>query len=136
MGSLMSGWDSKSGKYKRNRSLTKEGIDFYWKSKKKIEEEHLNSIPIPSPTNQVIMEVGLESGLQRSSSLPAGTKTKDMKNEQSLEEFIKKNGWWKRSNWAFLNEPPVLEQASNTYAAQFHIAKSKPNNNTGISASH
>ncbi|XP_065846987.1 uncharacterized protein [Euphorbia lathyris] len=137
MGSLMSGWDShildsKSAKYKRNHSLTKEGIESYWKSKKKIEEENLRSISFPSHTNQEMKDVE-EFGLERSSSLPE-IKTEDIKTEKSLEDFIKKNGWWKGSNWAFLNEPPVLEQTSNTYAAQFHIANSKPNNNTGISA--
>lgn len=29
---------------------------------------------------------------------------------------------WTRSNWAFLNEPPPSEGASNTYVTQFHVA--------------
>lgn len=33
---------------KRNRSLTKEEIDAYWRSKKKTEEEHLKAISSPS----------------------------------------------------------------------------------------
>ncbi|KAB1220648.1 hypothetical protein CJ030_MR3G009402 [Morella rubra] len=33
----------------------------------------------------------------------------EMESEASLEKLITKNGWWTRSNWAFLNEPPVSE---------------------------
>ncbi|KAJ4842077.1 hypothetical protein Tsubulata_009426 [Turnera subulata] len=56
--------------------------------------------------------------LLRSSSLPlAQTRTGFMDKETgaSLEEIIKKNGWWTRSNWAFLYEPPALDRPSNTY---------------------
>ncbi|EEF52594.1 uncharacterized protein LOC8288949 [Ricinus communis] len=137
MGSLMAGWDSpvldpKSVKYKKNWSFTKEEIEAYWKLKKKTEEEHLKAISTPSEddTNYDDND-GIK--LKRSSSLPeARTKEK----EKSLEKLITENGWWTRSNWAFLNEPPVLDRSSNTYASQFHIANfpaSKPNNNTGIS---
>ncbi|KAG4997001.1 hypothetical protein JHK85_028440 [Glycine max] len=27
--------------------------------------------------------------------------------------------WWTKSSWAFLNEPPVIEPASNKYGSQF-----------------
>ncbi|KAJ9166072.1 hypothetical protein P3X46_020871 [Hevea brasiliensis] len=145
MGSLMAGWDSpvldhKSVKYKRNWSFTKEEIDAYWKLKKKTEEEHLKAISTPSESiNQdgTYDDYGVK--LQRSSSLPEAKRKESlmgMETDKSLEEVIKKNGWWKRSNWAFLNEPPVLERSSNTYAAQFHIANlaDSKHNNTGISA--
>ncbi|KAJ4842074.1 hypothetical protein Tsubulata_009419 [Turnera subulata] len=128
MGSLMAGWDSpvpdhKSGKYKKNWSFTKGEIEAYWKLKKKIEEEHLSAISSGSDT----VEEGDTDGasLLRSSSLPlAQTRTGFMDKETgaSLEELIKKNGWWTRSNWAFLNEPPALDRPSNTYSSQFHIA--------------
>lgn len=42
-----------SATLKRNRSLTKDEIDAYWKSKKKIEEEHLRAISNLSETIQV-----------------------------------------------------------------------------------
>ncbi|KDP38523.1 hypothetical protein JCGZ_04448 [Jatropha curcas] len=143
MGSLMAGWDSpvpdpKSVKYKKNWSFTKEEIEAYWKSKKKIEEEHLKAISSPSG-ERTHQDDKFGMKIQRSSSLP-GTKTKegliDMETEKSLEEFIKKNGWWTRSNWAFLNEPPVLENSSYNYVPQFHIANlaTSKDNNTGISA--
>lgn len=41
-----------------------------------------------------------------------------------LEKLLQKTGWWTRSNWAYLNEPPVIgpEGASHKFAAQFHVA--------------
>lgn len=44
---------------------------------------------------------------------------------------------WTKSNWAFLNEPPVMETSSNKYVSQFHVANSgssKQNPGHGISA--
>lgn len=29
---------------------------------------------------------------------------------------------WRRSNWAFLNEPPETEGSGNSYVSQFHVA--------------
>ncbi|EOY14796.1 DNA polymerase epsilon catalytic subunit A, putative [Theobroma cacao] len=146
MGSLMSGWDSpvsdpKSVIRKRNRSLTKEEIDAYWRSKKKTEEEHLKAISSASDSCSQL-EIPFEKyGRQymRSSSMPLpNTKQSflDTDTETSLENIIKKNGWWTRSNWAFLNEPPVLERPTNSYTSQYHIANlaaSKLNTNAGIS---
>ncbi|KAJ9186563.1 hypothetical protein P3X46_002120 [Hevea brasiliensis] len=111
MGSLMVGWDSpvpdpKSLKYRKNWPFTKGEIDAYWKLKKKIEEEHLRAIQI-----KLLPEANTMGSLM------------DVETGKSLEELIKKNGWCSRSNWEFLNEPPVLERSSNTYTAQFHIAK-------------
>ncbi|KAF7829654.1 uncharacterized protein G2W53_011987 [Senna tora] len=151
MGSLMAGWqsptiDPKSATLKRNRSLTKEEIDAYWRSKKEIEEEHLRAISNLAETiNKVRLsskyEV-VENKLQKSSSMPL-TRIKelafdgDRDADTSLEQLIKKNGWWTKSNWAFLNEPPVIEVASNKYTSQFHVANlaaPKFNPNHGISA--
>ncbi|OMO75102.1 hypothetical protein COLO4_26289 [Corchorus olitorius] len=148
MGSLMAGWDSPvesdpiSVIRKRNRSLTKEEIEAYWKSKKQTEEEHLKAISSPSSdhSSNQLETLFEEQGMKytRSSSLP-NTKQGflDMDSETNLENIIKKNGWWTRSNWAFLNEPPVLERPTNSYKAQFHIANlgaSKLNRDSGISA--
>ncbi|KAF5740779.1 hypothetical protein HS088_TW11G00857 [Tripterygium wilfordii] len=140
MGSLMAGWDSPANdpklvKYRRNKSCTKENIESYWRSKKQVEEEHLKAIsssPSASGGGQKELTVGdYEAKFQRSSSLPPSTNKKedfmDMRSsETTLEDIIKKNGWWRRSNLAFLNEPPVLERASNTYVSQFHIASIGP----------
>ncbi|KAL5126880.1 hypothetical protein HKD37_14G039406 [Glycine soja] len=128
MGSLMAGWDSthidpQSATLKRNRSLTKDEIDAYWKSKKKIEEEHLRAISNLSETIQASKSTEPEKKLQKSMTMPV-TRARDYLNmdiDTSLEHLIKKNGWWTKSSWAFLNEPPVTEAASNKYKSQFHV---------------
>ncbi|XWS21044.1 hypothetical protein CRYUN_Cryun30bG0021400 [Craigia yunnanensis] len=146
MGSLMAGWDSPvsdptSVIRKRNRSLTKEEIEAYWRSKKKTEEEHLKAISSPSDSCSRLETPFEECGRKymRSSSMPLPNTKQgflDMVAETSLDN-IKKNGWWTRSNWAFLNEPPVLDRPNNSYKPQFHIANlaaSKLNTNAGIGA--
>ncbi|MED6118409.1 hypothetical protein PIB30_002115 [Stylosanthes scabra] len=117
MGSLMAGWDSptldpKSETRKRNKSLTKEEISAYWRTKKKIEQEHLTSV------------LSVKKAMD-----------KDDVTTLDLEHHINKNDcdWWTKSSWAFLNEPPEMEPASkNKYASQFHVANLGSSN--GISA--
>ncbi|XP_004499169.1 uncharacterized protein [Cicer arietinum] len=130
MGSLMAGWgsssiDPKSATLKRNRSLTKDEIDAYWKSKKKTEEEHLRAISNMSETIQASKYNDPEKKLEKSMTMPVAH-VKDSFNmnllDTSLEQLIKKNDWWTKSSWAFLNEPPMIEAAPNKYAAQFHVA--------------
>ncbi|KAL5072039.1 hypothetical protein RYX36_022926 [Vicia faba] len=135
MGSLMAGWgsssiDPKSATLKRNLSLTKNEIDAYWKSKKKIEEEHFRAISNLSETiDQVSKDNDPEKKLQKSMTMPV-TNIRDSFNmnilDTNLEQLINKNGWWTKSSWAFLNEPPLMEAASNKYAAQFHVANLGP----------
>ncbi|KAL9394972.1 hypothetical protein Peur_014257 [Populus x canadensis] len=145
MGSLMAGWDSpvpdpRSMKYKRNRSLTRGEIDAYWRLKKRTEEDHLKAISGLSSSSHedgADEDHGIE--FQRSSSLPAATTKEgfmDMETDQaSLEQLIKKNGWWASSNWAFLNEPPVLERSSSNHTPHFHVASlATSKSNTGINA--
>ncbi|XP_042495204.1 uncharacterized protein LOC122074459 [Macadamia integrifolia] len=136
MGSLMAGWDSpvpdlKSAKYLRNRSFTKEEIEAYWRSKKTTEEEHLRST-LSSLQETTHQESGQkESGvrLERSNSLPLTDMRKGdltsmvSETDPDDEKIIKNNAWWTRSNFAFLNEPPVIvtEGPSYKYASQYHL---------------
>ncbi|XP_061356436.1 uncharacterized protein LOC133300865 [Gastrolobium bilobum] len=130
MGSLMAGWDShvldpKSETLERNRSLTKEEISAFWRAKKEIEEEHLKAVSKVSETIQT-SKCEVSNKLHKSSMVHlARTKeeSKGMEVDASLEHLIKKNDWWTKSSWAFLNEPPVTEAAFNKYASQFHVAK-------------
>ncbi|KAB5557598.1 hypothetical protein DKX38_008507 [Salix brachista] len=130
MGSLMAGWDSpvpdpRSVKYRRNRSLTRGEIDAYWRSKKKTEDDHLRAISSLSSSGQDGADEDHGMKFQRSTSMPAASTREafmDMEAGAGLEQLIKKNGWWISSNWAFLNEPPVLERSSNNYTPQFHVA--------------
>ncbi|CAN1126994.1 hypothetical protein LINPERHAP1_LOCUS34487 [Linum perenne] len=144
MGSLMAGWNStisdpNSAKYKRNMSLTKEEIDAFWNLKKKVHEEHLQAV---SPRSQdgsgssASWATDQEEAVVKGN-LPTAVGSSDSENLEKLIMMKKKKeaaGWWKRSNSAFLNEPPVMEQASTkSYAAQFHVATADANANTRIS---
>ncbi|GAB4852067.1 hypothetical protein Ancab_016258 [Ancistrocladus abbreviatus] len=148
MGSLMAGWDShvqdpKALKYMRNKSLTKEEIEAYWKSKKKTEEEHLKAISstttsVSNTTNstaevRIIAEESADKqlGYRRTNSLPVVNISKghlEKESDADLEKLLKKNCWWTSSNWAFLNEPPVIATAGDgrgyKYASQHQVASS------------
>lgn len=125
----MAGWDSPATdpqevSHRRNKSLTKEEIEAFWKTKKQVHEEHLRAILRPYESyEEKKMEYG--GNLQRSASMPPSNTKKgllsDMESETKLEK-PKKNAWWRRSNWAFLNEPPETEGSGNSYVSQFHVA--------------
>ncbi|KAI0523980.1 hypothetical protein KFK09_003344 [Dendrobium nobile] len=129
MGSLMAGWSSPrkditSEKLQRNKSLTKEEIESYWKSKKRAEEDHLSAIADCQNENQNI-NGGLADRFQRSISFPFADRKRNYGDANIFDDELKKsNCWWTRSNWAFLNEPPVtaMEGPSYKYAAQYHVA--------------
>ncbi|XP_031475135.2 uncharacterized protein LOC116247236 [Nymphaea colorata] len=118
MGSLMAGWDSsahhdpKAASYKRNRSFTKGEIEAYWKSKKKTEEDHLRAISrSQSETLEATSKKGAAATFQRSSTFPITKRMQDLLKSEPLpgmEDLTKQSGWWTRSCWAFLNEPPVI----------------------------
>ncbi|KAL5713422.1 hypothetical protein ACHQM5_015496 [Ranunculus cassubicifolius] len=149
MGSLMAGWssatpDSKSVLYERNKSFTKEEIEAYWRTRGKGDGEYLRVASLSrSPESTSQDNVGKESGgkLQRSNSLPVTDRRGNFLNidsETALNKLLKKNDWWTRSNFAFLNEPPVIEAEgpSYKYASQYHVtdfSSSRPTTLHGIS---
>ncbi|KHN45861.1 hypothetical protein glysoja_023084 [Glycine soja] len=144
MGSLMAGWDSlildpESATIERNRSLTKEEINAYWRVKKETELEHLRAMSKLSETIQARKFEDSENSHKSSTVTLASIKESlgmDV-DQKSLEQLIKKNGWWTKSSWAFLNGLPVIEAASNKYASQFHVANlgsTKLNPGDGINA--
>ncbi|KAI4388443.1 hypothetical protein MLD38_000767 [Melastoma candidum] len=112
MGSLMAGWDSpfqdpKHVAYQRNRSFTKEAVDAYRRRKERSESDN--------------------DKYRRSSSVPPYSSAKEeavLEIEAEVAWGKVVDGWWRRSNLAFLNEPPVLEGGSSndTYVSQYHIA--------------
>ncbi|XP_030447123.1 uncharacterized protein LOC115670063 [Syzygium oleosum] len=120
MGSLMAGWDSpvldaKRVAYQRNRSFTKEEIEAYRRSEKVKAEEELHKAPSDGAREMVLEERARK--YERSVSLPA-----ELEAGTTWETLVNSKGWWTWSNWAFLNEPPVLERSTNSYASQFHVA--------------
>ncbi|XP_015072236.1 uncharacterized protein LOC107016261 [Solanum pennellii] len=132
MGSLMAGWDSpvsdpQAMKLRTNKSLTKREIDAYWRSKKLIEEEHQKYISTLSPRSQKQANIVFEEATKT-----AEESLSNLENEESLDQLIKKNGWWISSNWAHLNEPPVEEPEGPAYkyVSQFHVANMATGSNT------
>ncbi|KAH0650411.1 hypothetical protein KY284_030323 [Solanum tuberosum] len=107
MGSLMAGWDCyipdpQVVKYKRNKSLTKEEIEAFWRSKKHREEDEVMSKSMLSSQTQIHDH-------------QANDETTNSKDDDE-EKLIKKHGWWVSSSLAHLNEPPVLPpQEPTTY---------------------
>ncbi|KAK8939118.1 hypothetical protein KSP39_PZI010842 [Platanthera zijinensis] len=119
MGSLMAGWsssasrDMKSEKLRRNKSQIKEEIESYWKTKKRTEENPPEEEALHAEDEFQSIHGGSESSrMQRSISLPLGDRKGGLGNI------------WTRSNWAFLNEPPLktMEGPAYKYAAQYHVA--------------
>ncbi|CAA7397743.1 unnamed protein product [Spirodela intermedia] len=129
MGSLMAGWDSpnldpQAVKYERNRSLTKGEIEAFWRARKGTpeEEEHaaVASTYHVSQARTTILEEQKNTGkaaggtLRRSSSLPLtdrrGSSASKKPAETIFGELKNTNGWWTRSNWSFLNDPPIVEK--------------------------
>ncbi|KAK9164174.1 hypothetical protein Syun_005076 [Stephania yunnanensis] len=141
MGSLMAGWDSpvsdpKAVRYQRNKSFTKGEIDAYWRSQKRIQEEHLKSISVAQEDTKEITENeggggggGGGGGFPRSSSMPLTDRKGNIQyvDAETVMEKLKKD-WWTRTNWAFLNEPPVIatEGRYHNYKPQsFQFLKTK-----------
>ncbi|KAH7847307.1 hypothetical protein Vadar_024483 [Vaccinium darrowii] len=137
MGSLMAGWsspvrDPKIVKLERNKSLTREGIDAYWRSINKAGEEQEKAI------SEVEMKPSQESMPEESQrSLQLGKAEEGelkVETQTSLEEFLKKTGWWSRTSSAFLNVPPVIADHVPTYkyASQSHVAGSNSHSQARI----
>ncbi|CAN4122865.1 unnamed protein product [Withania somnifera] len=133
----MAGWDSpvsdpQAMKYRKNKSLTKEEIEAYWRSKKQIEEEHQRYISMLSPQSQKQASNVFEEAAKAEEERLNSKELSDLSSEESLDQLIKKNGWWISSNWAHLNEPPVKEPegAAYKYVSQFHVANMAAGSNT------
>ncbi|XP_027902310.1 uncharacterized protein LOC114162577 isoform X2 [Vigna unguiculata] len=101
MGSLMAGWNSptldpESASIERNRSLTKEQIDAYWKTKEKTESEHIRAISELSGTIQTHkFDDSENSGMSSTVALNRIKKPLNMDvDEKSLKKFVKKNCWY------------------------------------------
>ncbi|MQM04590.1 hypothetical protein Taro_037393 [Colocasia esculenta] len=143
MGSLMAGWncpvvDPETARLERNRSLTKEEIESFWKVHRKScdgeeQEEQLLSptSPLRSPRGggegeAVVRKKSLFwQSLEKSKTFPAGGEQQP-ESPVGADKVAKLTGdWWTRSNWAFLNEPPhdEMEDCGHKYTAQYHVAQ-------------
>ncbi|CAN6297198.1 unnamed protein product [Urochloa humidicola] len=166
MGSLMSGWSSsvlsdKEVRLLRNRSLTKDEVEAFWRQHGGRLAENGEAVAAGSPRAE--MEIPLASRkLKVMRSMPPlrGTRSDDLCSpcghahhlfpahsepsspatttrgerrcflpENSDDDASTSRGWWTRSSWAFLNEPPkeevLLARAQHISFAcdQFHAAR-------------
>ncbi|CAN6467527.1 unnamed protein product [Victoria cruziana] len=106
----MAGWDSpfvdpEKVNYERNKSFTREEIENFWKQRKAEDEEAYCKE---------------ENDLQEQD---ITSQQNNLANDE--EKLEKKDDWWTRSSWAYLNEPPEddAKDRSFNYVAQFHVAE-------------
>ena len=101
---------------RRNRSLTKEEVEAFWKQRRRSEEAESPFGSLESPGGGSTKAAGASSPKVRVDGfLPGG----------GADSPSKSRDWWTRSNWAFLNEPPQEEPSgrAQSYTPQFHVAR-------------
>ncbi|XP_062018533.1 uncharacterized protein LOC133735132 [Rosa rugosa] len=115
MGSLMPGWESKSDIYERNHSLTNDEIEAFWRSNKKPDEkQHIIDGDTIICEGKAATDSKSGKKFEKSSSMPLA-RTKFEQDQKyfkhgetetmasTTDKLVDNNGWWTRSNWAFLN---------------------------------
>jgi len=146
MGSLMAGWDAPimdeyTARVQRNKSLTKEEINSFWRSKSQKEknERGMNFSPYGSSVDSPQF---LNDNERRREATPFSHSPNDVwsimhpnsvpnspRTYESTDEIARKSNmtrdWWTRSNSAFLNEAPRDEMhgVTSNYTAQFNVAQ-------------
>ncbi|CAN6302941.1 unnamed protein product [Urochloa humidicola] len=145
MGSLMAGWDSpvlgddKKVHARRNRSLTKEEVEAFWKQRRRSEDGGELTSPLASPATESpfgSLEKAVRSPRRGGGAKAGGASSPGVRVDGFLpgdgsddgaasDSPSKSRDWWTRSNWAFLNEPPQEEPSSRaqSYTPQFDVAR-------------
>uniref|UniRef100_A0A0D9W0X6 Uncharacterized protein n=1 Tax=Leersia perrieri TaxID=77586 RepID=A0A0D9W0X6_9ORYZ len=145
MGSLMAGWDSpvlgdeSRVLARRNKSLTREEVEAFWKQHGEMTMTANGSPPVGSPAAMARSAPVFHSREKAAASPRGGVRHIDTAATRvegffpdsdaaaEAESPSKSRDWWTRSNWAFLNEPPLEEDASGkaqiSYTPQFHVAR-------------
>ncbi|KAJ1254011.1 hypothetical protein BS78_01G025300 [Paspalum vaginatum] len=142
MGSLMAGWDSpvlggddKKIHARRNRSLTREEVEAFWKQRRRSEDGGELASPLASPATESpfgSLEMA-RSASARGARTGGGPPSPAVRVDGFLpgdydggaDSPSKSRDWWTRSSWAFLNEPPLEEPSGRAqrYTPQFHVAR-------------
>lgn len=134
----MAGWDSPvlgddtKARVMRNRSLTKEEVEAFWRQRGKPAREDGGGETLAVDVTSLFaspgrpMEKSPLGSSQRSRS-PASSPVAAGHEEIDAADAAdagKSRDWWTRSNWAFLNEPPHEERpgTAHSYTPQFHVA--------------
>ncbi|KAI5013882.1 hypothetical protein ZWY2020_051957 [Hordeum vulgare] len=119
MGSLMAGWsshaldDDHKVRFMRNRSLTKEEVEAFWRQHRKpaaedtVRSTSRETVVASSPRPGSPRPTSRTSTLSyvRSSPPVMTTNSVDGDGEAAASPSASRD-WWTRSSWAFLNEPP------------------------------
>ncbi|KAG8061604.1 hypothetical protein GUJ93_ZPchr0003g18455 [Zizania palustris] len=135
MGSLMGGWDSpvlgdeNKVRAQRNKSLTKEDVEAFWKLHRiRLPDQDGGEMSIscsplgsPSPAAMARSPHGAranEPAVRVEGFFP------DDDGGSAADSPSSSRDWWTRSKWAFLNEPPQEDDdgKAQSYTAQFHVA--------------
>ncbi|KAI0504484.1 hypothetical protein KFK09_015436 [Dendrobium nobile] len=107
MGSLMAGWDAPvldpdTARIERNKSLTQEEIRAF----------------------QRLHECSQHDGKHKGFTVLKSSDIYELLQKSEVEEGNRTADWWTKSDWAFLNEPPLDETGKTyNYASQFHVAE-------------
>ncbi|XP_078154696.1 DNA polymerase epsilon catalytic subunit A [Carex rostrata] len=136
MGSLMAGWDAPimdeyTARAQRNKSLTKEEINSFWKSQREKNERGMNFSPQFLNDNERRREATPFSHSQNDvwSIMHPHCVPNSPRTYESTDEIAHKSNmprdWWTRSNSAFLNEAPRDEMhgVASNYTPQFNVAQ-------------
>uniref|UniRef100_A0A453MBX7 Uncharacterized protein n=1 Tax=Aegilops tauschii subsp. strangulata TaxID=200361 RepID=A0A453MBX7_AEGTS len=124
MGSLMAGWDSPvlgddtKARVMRNRSLTKEEVEAFWRQRGKPAREDGGGETLAVDVTSLFASPGRP--MEKS---PLGSSQRS-RSPASSPVAAGHEEMWTRSNWAFLNEPPHEERpgTAHSYTPQFHVA--------------
>ncbi|KAG6553304.1 hypothetical protein Mapa_005038 [Marchantia paleacea] len=124
MGSLMAGWqtnrcDAQAALKRTTSSMTKTEVERFWRSKRNAIKRHLRFIEAQQDAEELDQRSSNSSGSYTDSTSPPSTPT-----ASSLPNALSgRQAWWTKSNWAFLNEPPILENKKNRYTPQFDVVE-------------
>ncbi|KAG6546839.1 hypothetical protein Mapa_011692 [Marchantia paleacea] len=135
MGSLMAGWSTTPPCAKKvfkrtTSSLTRDEVNRYWRSKRTQSREHLEEAHRAAAlarSRSFMIDANLSEEAEDyfpdmnsdGGSLSGSQPTTPTANERGDENS--KNCWWRRSNFAFLNEPPLHEEKHYSYVSQYDI---------------
>ncbi|BBN07666.1 hypothetical protein MPTK1_4g05460 [Marchantia polymorpha subsp. ruderalis] len=138
MGSLTAGWSTNPPCEKKvlkrsTSSMTRSQVNRYWRAKRSLNKEHLEEAHRAASiarTRSLFSEITEENSeeyypdMQSEGGSVGGStsgSTPTTPRRYDREEESNKPGWWRKSNWAFLNEPPLHEEKHYSYAPQYEI---------------
>ncbi|KAL3683465.1 hypothetical protein R1sor_001487 [Riccia sorocarpa] len=127
MGSLTAGWQTvpkstPQAAFKRSSSLTNKAVDKFWRARHNSIREHLEEAQMAAffmDPSKIEMNDDDYDIKQSTISLPSAPTL----NGPQEEGMGKKADWWTKSKFAYLNDPPLMNDTKQSkYTAQFEVA--------------